>query len=84
MSMMSSQARDICRSVYICKIFLFREAINQLKGHGNEEDFLGFLHKPLGPLHYISSRSDFSFKFSEILEIEKQLPDSLSLIAMSL
>jgi hypothetical protein len=28
-----------------------------------------------GPLHYVSSRSDFSFKFLEIFVIEKRLPD---------
>jgi hypothetical protein len=32
----------------------------------------------LGPLHDISSRSDFSFEFAEIFVIEKQLPDLLS------
>jgi hypothetical protein len=32
----------------------------------------------IGPLRYVSSRSDFSFKFSEILVIEKRLPDSAS------
>jgi len=28
-------------------------------------------------LHYLSSRSAFSFEFAEILVIEKQLPDSV-------
>jgi hypothetical protein len=32
----------------------------------------------IGPLHYISSHSDFGFEFAEIFIIEKQLPDSLS------
>jgi hypothetical protein len=32
----------------------------------------------IGPLHDLSSRSDFGFEFAEILVIEKQLPDSLS------
>jgi hypothetical protein len=32
----------------------------------------------IGPLHYISSRSDFGFKFAEIFIIEKRLPDSPS------
>ena len=32
----------------------------------------------LGPLHYISSRSDFGFEFAEIFVIEKRLPDSPS------
>ncbi len=31
----------------------------------------------IGPLHYISSRSDFGFEFSEIFLLEKQLPDSM-------
>jgi hypothetical protein len=30
----------------------------------------------IGPLHYISSRSDFGFEFSEIFVFEKRLPDS--------
>jgi hypothetical protein len=33
----------------------------------------------LGPLHYLSSRSDFSFKFSEIFIFENLLPASVSL-----
>jgi hypothetical protein len=32
----------------------------------------------IGPLHYISSRSDFGFEFAEIFVIEKQLPHSPS------
>jgi hypothetical protein len=28
----------------------------------------------LGPLHYISSRSDFGFEFAEIFVFEKRLP----------
>ncbi len=32
----------------------------------------------IGPLHYVSSRSDFNLKFSEIFVIEKRLPDSPS------
>jgi hypothetical protein len=32
----------------------------------------------IGPLQYISSRSNFGFKFAEIFVIEKRLPDSLS------
>jgi hypothetical protein len=32
----------------------------------------------IGPLHYISSRSDFNFEFAEIFVIEKRLPDSAS------
>ncbi len=32
----------------------------------------------LGPLHYISSRSDFSSEFAEIFVFEKQLPVSVS------
>ena len=30
----------------------------------------------IGPLHYISSRSDFGFEFSEIFVFKKRLPDS--------
>jgi hypothetical protein len=49
-----------------------------LKGHGNEANFLEFLHKldPHRPLHYLSSRSDFGFEFAEIFVIRKRLPDS--------
>jgi hypothetical protein len=32
----------------------------------------------IGPLHYISSRSDFGFEFAEIFVIKKRLPDSAS------
>ncbi len=32
----------------------------------------------LGPLHYISSRSDFGFEFTEIFLLEKRLPVSVS------
>jgi hypothetical protein len=42
-----------------------------LKGHGNEADFLGFLH-------YLSSRSDFGLEFAEIFIIEKRLLNSSS------
>ncbi len=40
----------------------------RLKGHGNEADFLGFFRNwvLIDPLHYISSRSAFDFKFAEI------------------
>ncbi len=41
---------------------------DELKGHGKEADFLGFLHKPVRhrSLTLSSSHSDFSFKFSDI------------------
>jgi hypothetical protein len=32
----------------------------------------------IGPLHYISSRSDFGFENEEIFIIQKRLPDSAS------
>jgi hypothetical protein len=32
----------------------------------------------LGPLHYLSSRSDFGFEFSEIFIFENRLPASVS------
>jgi hypothetical protein len=40
--------------------------------------FRGFCINRFGisPLHYISSRSDFGFEFSEIFVLEKRLPDS--------
>jgi hypothetical protein len=39
--------------------------------------FWGFcIHRlGIGPLHYILSRSDFSFEFAEIFIIKKRLPD---------
>jgi hypothetical protein len=42
--------------------------------------FWGFCRNRLGigPLHYISCRSDFGFKFAEIFVIEKRLSDSAS------
>jgi hypothetical protein len=35
-------------------------------------------HFGLGPLHYISRRSNFGFEFAEIFVFEKRLPVSLS------
>ncbi len=32
----------------------------------------------LGPLHYISSRTDFGFEFAEIFILKKRLPVSVS------
>jgi hypothetical protein len=46
----------------------------KLKGRDNEADILVFFcinRFGIGPLHYVSSRSDFSFEFSEIFVIEK-------------
>ncbi len=42
--------------------------------------FWGFCRNRLdiGTLHYVSSRSDFGFEFTEIFVIKKQLPDSPS------
>ncbi len=48
-----------------------------LKGHGNEADFPDKSVRH-GSLHYIPSRSDFGFEFTEIFVIEKRLPDSPS------
>ncbi len=51
-----------------------------LKGLGNEPDFFfrGFCINRfgIGPLNYISSRSDFGFEFLEIFVFEKRLPVS--------
>jgi hypothetical protein len=33
----------------------------------------------IGPLHYVSSRSDFGFEFAEVFVTEKRLVDSPSL-----
>jgi hypothetical protein len=42
--------------------------------------FWGFCINPfgIGPLHYVSSRSDFGFEFAEIFVIEKRVPVSPS------
>jgi hypothetical protein len=85
------KARDqfICRNnnpkafyFFRCVIvsFLQMKKSHVLKGHGNEADFLGFCINQfgIGPLHYISSRSDFDFEFAAIFVIEKRLPDSPS------
>ncbi len=49
--------------------------MRDLKGHGNEANFLGFFAEIgssyIDPLHYLSSRSDFGFEFVEIFVIEK-------------
>jgi hypothetical protein len=44
-----------------------------LKGHGNEVDFLGFCINRfgIGPVHYVSSCSDFGCDFAEIFIIKK-------------
>jgi hypothetical protein len=46
----------------------------------NEADFLGFCRNwfLIDPLHYLSSPSNFGFKFLEIFIIENRLPDSVS------
>ncbi len=51
-------------------------ASDTLKGNGNERIFWGFCITRFGisPLHYVSSRSDFGFEFSEIFVIEKRPP----------
>jgi hypothetical protein len=49
-----------------------------LKGHGNESDFLGFLHIPARHRSLTLRFDDFNFKFSEIFVIKKRLPDSPS------
>jgi hypothetical protein len=51
-----------------------------LKGHGNEADFLGFLHKPVWHYRSLTLRSEpfhFSSEFSEIHN-QKRFPNSLS------
>jgi hypothetical protein len=68
----------ICYSYeYICTYL--RHLVVRVTGGG--EVFREFFNKNrfgLGPLHYISSRSDFNFEFAEIFVIEKRLPDSPS------
>jgi hypothetical protein len=49
-----------------------------LKGKAMRRIFGGFCINRfgIGPLHYVSSRSDFGFEFAEIFVIEIRLPDS--------
>ncbi len=63
-----------------CIVRMYVHDTLHLKGHSNQADFLGFLHKSVRhrSSHYISSRSDFDFEFAEIFVIEKRLPDSPS------
>jgi hypothetical protein len=58
----------------ICNPLLFHNP-PPLKGHGNEGDFLVFLHKSVW---HRSFTVHFGFKFEEIYVIEKRLPDSPS------
>jgi hypothetical protein len=69
-----------CVNYYLFHYLNWKQKVPQLKGHGNEADFLGFLKKLvlIDPLHYLSSRSAFGFEFAEIFVIEKRLPDSAS------
>ncbi len=67
-----------------CRFFIFidlRLMKWYLKGHSNEADFLGVLHKPVRhtrslTLHFEPFR--FGFEFAGIFIIEKRLPDSPS------
>ncbi len=47
-------------------------SLSLLKGHGNEPNFC-INRFGLGPLHYISGRSDFGFEFPEIFIFEKTI-----------
>jgi hypothetical protein len=62
------------------KVIIFY--LKNLKGHGNEADFLGFLHKSVRhrslTVYTTFPISDFSFEFAEIFVIERRLPDSPS------
>ncbi len=53
-----------------------RWELGLLKGYTNEADFWGFCRNwfLMSPLHYLSSRSNFSFDFAEIFVFEKRLP----------
>ncbi len=50
----------------------------QLKGHGNEADFLGFLHKSVPHESLTLPFEPFQFWLRIRGDIEKRLPDSLS------
>ncbi len=57
----------------------FLDNLETLKGHGNEADVRGFCRNRFtSPLHYLSSRSEFGFKYAKIFVIEKRLSDSPS------
>ncbi len=51
----------------VCKVNIFKDYIKELylKGHGNEAYFRGFCINRfgIGPLHYMSNRSDFGFEY---------------------
>jgi hypothetical protein len=49
-----------------------------LKGHGIEQDLFCINRFGIGPLHNLSSRSDFDFESAEISLIENRLPASVS------
>ncbi len=72
----ASQERiNVCIPAYLCVLILM------LKGDMATNRILrsfGINRFGLGPLHYISSRSDFGFEFAEIFVFEKQLPVSVS------
>ncbi len=57
---------------------LYSSILLLLKGHGNEADFPGFLHKldPHRSLTLPFEPFDFGFEFAEIFVIEKWLGES--------
>ncbi len=58
----------------------FKSRTHVLKGTWQRTEFSEFFcinRFGLGPLHYISSRSDFGFEFAEIFVLEKRLPVSV-------
>ncbi len=67
---------DWAESLVIFILCANKHRLFQLKGHGNETNFLGFCRNQflMSPLHYLSSRSDFGFEFPEIFIFEKRFP----------
>ncbi len=66
------------RSIHICQLNPNPSGDPvPLKGYGIEPVFSIFLHESvfcIGPLHCLSSRSDFKFEFSEIFVFKNRLP----------
>ncbi len=59
--------------------FFISETSPILRDMAMRQIFWGFCINrfSIGPIQYISSRSDFGFEFAEIFVIENRLPDSL-------
>jgi hypothetical protein len=78
---MDHQKESVWKTTYYAGDRIFdKKKSKDLKGHGNEADFLGFLHKSVRhrslTLHF--DPFDFGCEVAEIFVIEKRLSDSAS------